>query len=321
MAKSIAEYFVGQAGGYGGGAMTGGAVAPNNWAGTFSGNQTSRRLNNYPASRRYTYMQGNTVIGSALYDTITKDDLTHPRFSAQEIFTGLRKEMGRMEYPDKDVAKQTVLANLEKNPKFYSDLEMYFNSDKEGTIMENIDADELKKGIDVEREHTDDEALAKKIAMDHLAEDPRYYTKLSAAGLGHDDGAPKDGGDSTDDGDYVGDDDSPSDDVDIDSDEMDVGMVAPVTPAIAVVKIATQAVGTDNGMGAGMQSGTQEKLSSSGVGKSGTPKPLKSDKLVAPMEKNKVGPNKVAVSKTPPIGGQMSCDPLDHFGSQMVEKW
>ena len=291
---NMKEYFVGQSAGYGGGAMTGGAVAPTNWAGTFSSNQTSRRLNDYPASRRYTYMQGNTVIGSSLYDTITQDDLKHPKFSAQEIFTGLRKEMSRMEYPDKDVAKKTVLANLEKDPKFYSDLHMYFNSDKEGsTIMENIDPKELQMGMDVEKEHTKDQALAKKIAMDHLKEDPHYYTKLKKAGL-EQEGAmtPLEAGYVEECGDVGA-----------------VGAVSPIAPAIAIVKLATAG---DDG---------QEKLSSSGLGQSGAPKPLQSTNLEAPAEKNKVGPNKVVVSKTPPVGGQASCDPLDHFGAQMTEKW
>lgn len=283
MAKSIAEYLVGQSGGYGGGAMAGGGVAPTNWAGTFSSNQTSRRLNDYPASRRYTYMQGNTVIGSSLYDTITQDDLKHPKFSAQEIFTGLRKEMSRMEYPDKDVAKQTVIANLEKDPKFYSDLHMYFNSDKEGNnIMENIDQNELKMGIEVEKEHTQDEALAKKIAMDHLKEDPKYYTKLKQAGL-------------EECGDMGG----------------MIGTVAPVAPSVAIVKIDAPIAEPQQ----------QAKLGSSGLGQSGTPKPLQSTNLEAPAEKNKVGPNKVVVSKTPVLGGQTMCDPLDHYGAQMNEKW
>ena len=126
----LKEYYVGQSAGYGGGAMTGGGVAANNWAGTFSSNQTSRRLQNYPAQRKYTYTQGNTVIGSPLYDTLTDDDLIDPNFTKDEIRTGLRYEMKRMEYPDKDVAKPTVLKNLHKNPKYYSDLEMYFQSDK-----------------------------------------------------------------------------------------------------------------------------------------------------------------------------------------------
>jgi hypothetical protein len=37
---------------------------------------------------------------------------------------------------------------------------------------------QLIKGIKVEMEHTEDVDVAKKIAMDHLAEDPNYYTKL-----------------------------------------------------------------------------------------------------------------------------------------------
>jgi hypothetical protein len=32
-------------------------------------------------------------------------------------------------------------------------------------------------------EHTDDEEIAREIAMDHLTEDPKYYTKLIRAGL------------------------------------------------------------------------------------------------------------------------------------------
>ncbi len=44
----------------------------------------------------------------------------------------------------------------------------------------NIDAlkKELKKGIKVEKEHTSDVKKATRIAMDHLFEDPKYYTKL-----------------------------------------------------------------------------------------------------------------------------------------------
>ena len=37
---------------------------------------------------------------------------------------------------------------------------------------------QLVKGIKVEMEHSDDIKIAKKIALDHLAEDPNYYTKL-----------------------------------------------------------------------------------------------------------------------------------------------
>lgn len=46
-----------------------------------------------------------------------------------------------------------------------------------------VDADtllkgQLKKGIKVEMEHTDKKLIAKRIAMDHLVENPRYYDYL-----------------------------------------------------------------------------------------------------------------------------------------------
>jgi DNA-directed RNA polymerase subunit RPC12/RpoP len=49
-----------------------------------------------------------------------------------------------------------------------------------------IDKDKLsqiKKGIEVEMEHTNDPRIALKIAMDHIKEDPKYYDKLAKAGL------------------------------------------------------------------------------------------------------------------------------------------
>ena len=47
----------------------------------------------------------------------------------------------------------------------------------------DVDPKELKMGIEVEMEHTDDPAKAKVIALQHLAEDPKYYTKLASLGL------------------------------------------------------------------------------------------------------------------------------------------
>jgi len=46
-----------------------------------------------------------------------------------------------------------------------------------------INPDELRMGIRVELEHTDDLDKAKKIALDHLAENPYYYTALKLAGV------------------------------------------------------------------------------------------------------------------------------------------
>jgi Protein of unknown function (DUF5661) len=37
---------------------------------------------------------------------------------------------------------------------------------------------QLKIGIEIEKEHTSNLDVARKIALDHLFEDPKYYTKL-----------------------------------------------------------------------------------------------------------------------------------------------
>jgi len=49
-----------------------------------------------------------------------------------------------------------------------------------GDLLEpsDVDEEELEMGIEVEHEHTDDDDIAEEIALDHLAEDPKYYTKL-----------------------------------------------------------------------------------------------------------------------------------------------
>lgn len=51
------------------------------------------------------------------------------------------------------------------------------------TDPKGLDQEELQVGIAVEMEHTSDEEVASEIATDHLTEDPKYYSKLLAAGL------------------------------------------------------------------------------------------------------------------------------------------
>jgi len=46
-------------------------------------------------------------------------------------------------------------------------------------VGEDLIQKQLEMGMKVETEHTDDLTVAKKIAMDHLNEDPHYYTKLA----------------------------------------------------------------------------------------------------------------------------------------------
>lgn len=46
-----------------------------------------------------------------------------------------------------------------------------------------VDQHELRLGIKHESEHTNNPKIAKEIALDHLSEDPKYYTNLSNAGI------------------------------------------------------------------------------------------------------------------------------------------
>jgi hypothetical protein len=48
---------------------------------------------------------------------------------------------------------------------------------------QSFDPHELAMGMKVEMEHTRDQRLAKEIAIDHLTEDPHYYSKLNQSGL------------------------------------------------------------------------------------------------------------------------------------------
>lgn len=48
---------------------------------------------------------------------------------------------------------------------------------------EDVDQKEYGMGLKVEMEHTDDENIASEIVLDHLAEDPKYYSKLIKANL------------------------------------------------------------------------------------------------------------------------------------------
>ena len=47
-----------------------------------------------------------------------------------------------------------------------------------GKEVQGYNREQLKLGVEVEREHTDDPMVAIEIAMDHLEEDPEYYTSI-----------------------------------------------------------------------------------------------------------------------------------------------
>jgi hypothetical protein len=68
---------------------------------------------------------------------------------------------------DKLTLSKIVEIHKDKKPKVFIEDLMY----------------QLRLGIKTEMEHTDNKKQAKEIAMDHLAENPKYYTKLKKAKL------------------------------------------------------------------------------------------------------------------------------------------
>lgn len=53
----------------------------------------------------------------------------------------------------------------------------------DATAPSEVNPAELAMGVQVEMEHTSDVNVATEIALDHLSENPNYYTKLNQAGL------------------------------------------------------------------------------------------------------------------------------------------
>ena len=51
-------------------------------------------------------------------------------------------------------------------------------ANEKGFTEKDADPKELARGIEIEYEHTTDKNVARRIAMDHLAEYPDYYQRL-----------------------------------------------------------------------------------------------------------------------------------------------
>jgi len=104
------------------------------------------------------------------------------------ISAGARTPSGKIEVTVKDpktgnevtkvwnkATKVTVKKDLKEAKKK--------KEDKAELHPNQINPSELRMGIKVELEHTDDLDKAKKIALDHLAENPFYYTALKLSGI------------------------------------------------------------------------------------------------------------------------------------------
>ncbi len=106
---------------------------------------------------------------------ISKEEFEQPEESNDDAeFDALLKQIEDEMYGER-VTKSDVLDKP---------LEEELNEGKGKDLHPNvIHPAELRMGIKVEMEHTDDLDKAKKIALDHLAENPYYYTALKLSGI------------------------------------------------------------------------------------------------------------------------------------------
>lgn len=73
--------------------------------------------------------------------------------------------------------KNNIKGGLSDNKTLSQIVKKHSNKQNYEQVLTDLKK-QLSMGMKVEMEHTDDKAKAKEIAMDHLYEDPKYYTKL-----------------------------------------------------------------------------------------------------------------------------------------------
>jgi len=82
-----------------------------------------------------------------------------------------------------DGTKETIYVSNDNWDIINNVVRKNLNETKTKLHPNQIHPQELRMGIKVEMEHTDDPKKAEKIALDHLAENPFYYTALKLSGV------------------------------------------------------------------------------------------------------------------------------------------
>ena len=134
---------------------------------------------------RKAYLEVYELFRQRLYPDVPKSDLTPVQRKQIEkwVLKKKRKVMKRARFVHlpqlRDAEAEKFKRNEDKIPGGLSQgMTLKDIAIKHNVQLSNL-LDEFKKGYKVEREHTTDTDIAKEIAMDHLFEDPKYYTKLA----------------------------------------------------------------------------------------------------------------------------------------------
>jgi len=109
---------------------------------------------------------------SDLEEDVEMDYATLPREYLEKVLRIMTSSDHKMT-PDHDEIVAELEAALVVRDQMPGGL-----ADKAGTIIADVNPEQLRMGLAVEMEHTADKKAAEEIALDHLTEDPEYYTKL-----------------------------------------------------------------------------------------------------------------------------------------------
>jgi hypothetical protein len=74
---------------------------------------------------------------------------------------------------------KTYLNHLHESNGIPDEIEKFLGPGKSTNFNGSYDSEQLKMGIEVEKEHTNNPKIAERIAKDHLAEISDYYTRLA----------------------------------------------------------------------------------------------------------------------------------------------
>lgn len=98
-----------------------------------------------------------------------------------EYFTNTERPITDVEYHQ--FAETIGLSPDQAEMIAYDLLSSLFRAGTSKNIDFDFDQNEMAIGMEEEKEHTDNLLIAHKITLDHLKEDPKYYTKLKEIGL------------------------------------------------------------------------------------------------------------------------------------------
>jgi GNAT superfamily N-acetyltransferase len=159
-------------------------IAPllSEWKGPYTSDKQRRRAKKYRGSRTFYAVgdiegEGQRGEGEDAMTELGNPRLLHGDYLIRKM-REKQKDVKPEDKPREDKRLEAVRKIVRKQKGLNKAAKLL---DKEYTTKESdVDPEELRIGIEIEKEHTSDEAAAKEIALDHLHEVPDYYTRLVA---------------------------------------------------------------------------------------------------------------------------------------------